>query len=177
MKIAGVMVAVSTAVVLLMPHVAEGAARVHGGGVVADPDGGYRGGRVAAARGQNGGAYARKRGFQTDGAGNGTVASGGVYRGPNGANGVTGARAGTTTRNADGTVNHQSGIAASGAKGSVESSGGFTKTQDGVTQSRTTAATGANGATYQGSTSYDKSSGLSHSSSCTDAAGNSIPCR
>lgn len=168
-----VLVGALAAIVLAVP-VAEASGRIRGGGVVANPDGGYSGGRAAAGRGANGGSYARGRAFQTDGQGNSTAASGGAFRGPNGA---SGARAGTTSRSADGTVTHQSGMAASGAKGSVESSGGYTKTQDGVTQSRTTTATGANGTTYQGSTSYDKNTGLTHSGSCTDAAGNAVPCR
>ena len=162
------------AAILLAAPTAEASGRVRGGGVAANPEGGYSGGRAVAGHGANGASYARGRAFQTDGQGNGKVASGGAFSGPNGA---SGARAGTTSRGADGTVTHQSGMAANGAKGSVESSGGYTKTQDGVKQSRTTTATGANGTTYQGSTSYDKNTGLTHSGSCTDAAGNSAPCR
>ena len=56
MKIAGVMLAVSTAMVLLISPIAEGAARVRSGAVAANSDGGYKGGHVAAARGQDGGA-------------------------------------------------------------------------------------------------------------------------
>ena len=151
---------------------AAGKLRVRG--AAANSAGGYSGGMAAAGRGANGGAYARGRAYQTDGAGNGSVASGGAYRGPNGA---TGARTGTTSRTADGTVDHQSGFSANGAKGSIQSEGGFTKDADGVTQSRSTTATGANGTTYNGSTSYDKDTGLTHSGSCTDASGNSGSCR
>lgn len=174
MKIMGALFSVAAAMVLLTTPAAEAAGRIHGGGVVANPEGGFSGGRAVAARGPNGGAYARGRAVQTDGMGNGTVASGRAFRGPDGA---TGARTGTTSRSDDGTVTHQGRLAANGAKGSVESSGGFTKTEDGITQSRTTTATGANGGSYQGSTSYDKNTGLTHSASCTDASGNSVPCR
>lgn len=174
MKTLRTMMAVASTLLLLIPPTADAAGRIRKDGVVANADGGYTGGRVAAARGANGGEYLRGRAFQTDGAGNGTVASGGAYRGPNGAQG---AWTGTTSRLADGTVTHQSAMAASGAKGSVESSGGFTRTDEGVTQSRTTTAIGANGASYQGSTSYDKETGLTHSGSCTNAAGASVSCR
>ena len=174
MKTVGALFTVAAAMILLASSAAEASGRIRGGGVAANPDGGYSGGRAVAGRGPNGGAYARGRAFQTDGEGNGKVASGGAFRGPNGA---VGARKGTTSRSTDGTVTHQGSMAASGARGSVESSGRFTKTPDGVTQSRTTTATGANGATYQGSTSYDKTTGVTHSGSCTDAAGNTVPCR
>ncbi len=87
-----VLVGALAAIVLAVP-VAEASGRIRGGGVVANPDGGYSGGRAAAGRGANGGSYARGRAFQTDGQGNSTAASGGAFRGPNGA---SGARAGTT---------------------------------------------------------------------------------
>ena len=102
------------------------------------------------------------------------MSSAAAVRGPKGAHA---ARAGTTSHTADGTLTHQSAMAASGAKGSVTSSGNFTHTDEGLTQTRTTTATGSGGKTYQGSTSYDKADGLTHSGSCTDAAGNSVTCR
>ena len=125
-------------------------------------------GFIAGGSSASGAAYLRGRSVSRDG-------SGGVYRGPNGGTAV---RAGQTTRSADGTISHQSGFAAQGAGGgSVQSSGGLTRSAAGVNQSRATTATAANGNTYSGSTSYDPQTGLSHTATCTDAAGNAIACR
>ena len=165
---------VMSALLLTIPPTADAAARIRKGGVVANPDGGYSGGRVAAAHGLNGGSYARGRAFQTDDSGNRKVTSAGAFHRPNGSEG---ARAGTTSRSADGTVSHQSAMAINGEKGSVESNGGFIKTDDGVTQSRTTTATGTGGTSYVGNTSYDKNTGLTHSGTCTNASGQSVSCR
>jgi len=136
-------------------------------------------GFVAAGGSADGAAYLRGRSVSVsvsgDGSGNATLRSGGVYRGPGGG---TAARSGQTSRSADGTLSHQSGFAAQGAGGgSVQSSGGLTRSADGVNQSSTTTATAANGNTYSGSTSYDPQSGLSHTATCTDAAGQVIACR
>ncbi|MFT3847413.1 MAG: hypothetical protein QM739_01675 [Propionivibrio sp.] len=174
MKTLRAVLAVTSTLFLLIPPTVEAASRIRKSGVVANVDGGYTGGRFVAAHGANGGEYVRGHALRTDGAGNGTITGGSAFRGPNGARG---ARAGTTTRLADGGVAHQSAMAASGVKGSVESKGGFTRTDEGVTQSRTTTATGAGGASYQGSTSYDKDTGLTHSASCANAAGDGVPCR
>ena len=132
-------------------------------------------GFIAGGSSASGAAYLRGRSVSRDGSGNATLRSGGVYRGPNGGTAV---RAGQTTRSADGTISHQSGFAAQGAGGgSVQSSGGLTRSAAGVNQSRATTATAANGNTYSGSTSYDPQTGLSHTATCTDAAGNAIACR
>jgi hypothetical protein len=54
----------------------------------------------------------------------------------------------------------------------------MTRTPDGdVSGERSTSATGAQGNTYQGQTSYSKGEGIEHSATCTDAAGNTIACR
>lgn len=137
---------------------------------------GHDGAAVGAVRhGPNGGGFARGRAISGDGQGNGRLVSGGAFRGPNGG---SGARAGETTRAADGSLNHRSGFQASNANGSVSSQGSATRSANGeITQSRTTTATGAAGNTYNGSTSYSKETGVVHSGSCTDAAGTAIPCR
>ena len=154
---------------LTMVHLPELAAQVSENVV------GRTGGAVTAVKGPEGGAAVRGRGYTTDGAGNGTAASGGAFKT---ASGATGARASTTTRNADGSASHQGGFTATGAKGTVDSSGNVTKGADGsVNGSRTTTATGANGTTYNGSTTYSKDTGVQHTGTCTDAAGNTVACR
>ena len=70
MKTLRTLMAAMSALLLTIPPAADAAARIRKGGVVANPDGGYSGGRVAAAHGINGGSYARGRAFQTDGTGN-----------------------------------------------------------------------------------------------------------
>lgn len=137
-------------------------------------DGGATAGRLAGGAGPNGGGFLRGRRTQGDGQGNVTSTSGGAFRGPNGA---SGARAAQVTHNADGSASRQGGFAASGERGSVQSQGNVSRTADGaVSGERTTSATGANGNTYQGSTTYTKGEGVSHTGTCSDAAGNSIPC-
>ncbi|MBS1196470.1 MAG: hypothetical protein H6R18_255 [Proteobacteria bacterium] len=94
------------------------------------------------------------------------------------ASGATGERTATNTRSADGTFNHQSSMTAIGTKGNIKSSGSMTKTADGnVSGQRNTTATDANGNTYNGSTTYNKTDGLQHTSSCTNAAGETIACK
>lgn len=151
---------------------AAGHFRAHGGH--RNAAGGYSGGTVAGARGPNGGGYLRGHRLTTDGNGNGTFKSGAAVRGPNGGEAR---RAGETTYGADGSVSHQSGFSASGSRGSVDSSGSASRTVDGAAFNRDTNATGANGNSYSGTTSYSKDTGLVHSGTCTDAAGNVIPCR
>jgi hypothetical protein len=111
----------------------------------------------------------------TDGQGNGAAASGGTVRGPNGGRAVRGSG---TTVNADGTVNHQGGVAVQGQNGSAQSRGGFTRNADGTVQGgRSTTATNSNtGNSYQGQTTYDSQTGVQHSGTCYDAAGNVIAC-
>jgi len=137
--------------------------------------GGTTAGAVTRHVGPNGGATTSRRVLRTDGEGNGMATSGRAWQTPNGG---TGGRAGVTTHSADGSVQHKSGFATSSAKGSVNSQGSLQRDADGnVTQNRTTNATNATtGNSYQGSTSYDSTTGLSHSGSCFDAGGNAIAC-
>ncbi|HEY9104217.1 hypothetical protein [Chitinimonas sp.] len=154
---------------------AEAAGRLRAGGVHANPDGGVSAGMVAVGRGPNGGAYQRGRALTTDGQGNAQAASGGRFRT---ASGATGWRKSDTQRSADGSVSHEGAFATSGAKGNVQSSGNYNKAADGtVSGSRNTTATGANGNSYTGSTQYDSANGVTHTGTCTDAAGNVISCR
>lgn len=137
--------------------------------------GGTTAGAVTRHVGPNGGATTSRRVLRTDGEGNGMATGGRAWQTPNGG---TGARAGATTHSADGSVQHKSGFATSGTRGSANSQGSLQRDADGnVTQSRSTNATNATtGNSYQGNTSYDSTNGLSHSGSCFDAGGNSIPC-
>lgn len=118
---------------------------------------------------------ATRRVVQPDGAGNAAVATGAAARGPNGARAV---RAGLTTRSADGTVQHKSGMRAEGAKGSVASGGSAIRSADGtITQDRTTTATSAtSGNSVQSTGSYNKDSGRTRTTTCYDAAGATIAC-
>ncbi|RIX46072.1 MAG: hypothetical protein D3M94_10170 [Rhodocyclales bacterium GT-UBC] len=137
-------------------------------------DGGVTAGRLNGGIGPQGGAHLRGRRTQSDGQGNVTSSSGGVFRG---ANGAQGGQAAQVSRHADGSASRQGGFAASGERGSIQSQGSASRSVDGtVSGQRNTSATGASGNTYQGNTSYTKGEGVSHSASCTDAAGNSIPC-
>lgn len=130
---------------------------------------------ITAHEGPNGGKYVRGRGLATDGQGDARYVSGGAFKGPDGA---TGGRAGTTSRSADGSMTHQSGMTAQGARGSVQSSGSATRDASGnVSQSRTSTATSAaTGDTIKTSESYTSGSGVTRSASCFDAGGNSIAC-
>lgn len=137
--------------------------------------GGTADGSRRVVTGPNGGTSASRRVIRSDGEGNATAGTGRVWTSPNGG---VGGRAGHTTVGADGSVEHRSGVATSGAKGSVSSQGSSQRDADGnVTGARTTNATNAaTGNSYQGQTSYDKATGVSHSASCFDAAGNAIAC-
>lgn len=140
-----------------------------------NPMGGSTAGAMRHQSGPDGGSFSQRRVMRNDGEGNGRVTSGGAFRTPGGA---SGARAGTTTYGADGSVQHKSGVTASGARGSMTSSGGYSVGADGaVTQNRNTTVTdAASGNTYQGSTSYNQTSGFTRSATCYDAAGNEIAC-
>ncbi|MFZ5638184.1 MAG: hypothetical protein ACOY82_16525, partial [Pseudomonadota bacterium] len=123
-----------------------------------------------------------------------------VVRGPNGG---TGGRAGSTTWNADGSAQHQSGAQWSGANGSGSTQGGFVRDADGnVSGGRTTSATGAQGGRYDANTSYGngtldrdvdatgrngnsyqstttatRGEGVDRTAACYDPNGNAIACR
>jgi hypothetical protein len=118
---------------------------------------------------------ATRRVVKTDGDGNATVATGAAVRSSSGA---SAARAGRTTRSADGTLQHDSSMRAVGAKGSVTSSGSATRSADGaITQNRTTAATSAtSGNSVRSTSSYNEDSGRTRTTTCYDAAGATIAC-
>lgn len=139
-----------------------------------NPAGGTTAGINRHISGENGG-LTQRRVIRSDGEGNGRVSSGGTFHGPNGA---VGGRAGTTTFSSDGSAQHQSGMAVSGSQGSVKSTGSATVDANGnVTQSRDTSVTNATtGNSYQGSTSYNSSTGVTHSATCYDGSGNVIAC-
>lgn len=144
----------------------------------ADASGGVR------LRGQNGsaGAVAGKKGVAGRAAGTTTAEDGTVTRasasGFRGANGARGGRASTTSVSPDGTVTRNAGAATSGARGSASSQGNFTRSADGTASgSRSTNATNATtGNSYSGSTTLNDGA-LSHSGTCTNAAGETIACR
>jgi hypothetical protein len=105
--------------------------------------------------------------------------------------------------NSDGSATHQGGFQASGKNGSIQSSGSAQRDANGNiagqrsttaqgangssyqgsttygngTATHTTSATGKNGDTYQGQTTYTKGQGVQHSGTCKDASGNVIPCK
>lgn len=127
---------------------------------------------VAGARGVAGRAHGTYYGAD----GSVTHASGGAFRGVNGSNGY---RASATTVNPDGSISRQGQLSASGARGSVNSAGGFTRSADGSwSGSRSTTATNnQTGVSYAGSTSIDPTTGKPvHSGSCADASGAAVAC-
>lgn len=182
-----------------LPATAAGV-RFHSG----NGEGGEAAGAAHAFKGPNGGAYVGGHVVATDGHGDAGAASAEAVRGPNGGKA---ARAGKTTRQADGSLTHQSGFKASDAKGTAQSSGGFARNADGTasdtrttsaagtaggsynstrsfdktaagtTAQRDTTATNKAGDTYSGETTYNSSTGVTHSATCTDPSGNVIPCR
>lgn len=131
-------------------------------------------GAVVAGAGPNGGAGVRARGC-TQGDTSATCASGGAVRGPNGGRG---ARASTTTVNEDGSATRRSGLAAQGSDGgTLTSTGSTTRNADGtVNGARSTSATAADGSTYQGTTTYDPATGVTRTTTCTDASGAVVAC-
>lgn len=131
--------------------------------------------RSHQASGPNGGSVARSRVVQGDGTGNRSALRNRSWTTPAGG---SGARSASNVRNADGSLGHDSSIAASNARGSVSSSGGFDRSADGtLTQSRNTTVTNANtGNSMQSSSSYSADAGRSRTVSCYDAGGNAISC-
>lgn len=137
-------------------------------------DGGVTRGFGAAHAGEAA-SGARGHVVRTDGQGNGSVTSGAVVSTESG--GVF-KRAGHTTRNADGSAQHDSGFTGSNSKGSVQSQGSATRDAQGdVTQNRTTTATSANtGNSAVSTSSYSKDGGFDHSVNCFNATGAAIAC-
>ena len=138
----------------------------------ANAAGGGTGGGFRGVQGAQGGAF-RGGAHATDGQGNAAGFRAAGFQGPNGAQG---ARAGRWSRSADGTVQHQSAGAMSGARGSVQSQGSFAKSSDGTySGSRETTAESKSGYGYEGSTTVSNGS-VEHSGTCTDPSGNAVPC-
>ena len=99
-------------------------------------------------------------------------AVGGVSVATDGAFGHTGFRAGSTTHGSSGYIQHVSGFAADGNRGTGESTGAFAWDGLGtINGSRTTDVTTETGSSYEGSTSYAAGSGMSHEAEYTTAYG------
>ena len=130
--------------------------------------------RRTALTGPNGG-VAVHRGRNTLHRGGGaTHASGGAVRLPDGR---AAARMDRTAVHRDGSVTRTSGFAAAGPNGSVVSGSTAHHGLDGsASRARVTAAVGSDGSTYHGSTTWTAGAGVQHTSTCTDASGNAIPC-
>jgi len=135
--------------------------------------GGVTGGSVHNWTGPNGGTATGVRGGWTNGDGDGVFGSRGCVSGAAG----QGCRAGVTTFD-NGTVNHQSGFVAQGANGgSATSRGGFTRNADGTSAgARATDIIGPNGGSYAGQTTWDSQTGVTHTATCMDAYGKTVPC-
>lgn len=148
--------------------------RVRGRAVAHTADGGRAAVTGAAARGERG-AYARGRKIISDGQGNVAGRSGGYVQG---ADGGSAGRQGSFYRNADGSAGRQGSAFVEGPNGgSAATSGSVTRDADGsVNGSRSTTATGASGNTYNGSTTVNDGQ-ISHTGTCTNAAGETIACR
>jgi hypothetical protein len=153
---------------------------------------GADGGRIAATRaaGVGGhGAYARsrhvasgvrgtaahRRAVAADGAGNVRGRSGGYVHG---AHGGEAARHGGFHRNADGSAGRQGSAYAHGPHGGTAStSGSIARDADGnVSGGRSTSAAGANGNRYSATTTVGNGV-VVRTASCSNAAGETIPCR
>jgi len=159
-------IAIAAAVVSVNVH-ADGSRFHH-----QNPAGGITAGAKHSGSGANG-SYANGHTVVTDGAGNGDAKSSGEMTT---ANGGTAARSGKTSVASDGSASHDSSFSASGAQGSIDSQGSASKASDGtISQSRTTNAAGANGS-YQGTTSYNSGTGVSHTATCTNASGQTVSC-
>lgn len=159
--------------VLAIDTAHAGGFRVHGGGTAVTSQGAVSG-RGAAVRGPNGGGMVRGGGTAVDSQGNFVSGHGGAFN----TGTARGARAGTTTGTVGSGVRHQSGMAVQGTQGTATSSGSFsTDGAGGASGSRNTSVqSSSSNASYQGSTNYAKGSGVSHTSTCTNAAGDTVSC-
>ena len=168
------------------------------------PNGGHATALRGAGHGPNL-AGARGRNLRGDGQGNVHGRSGGYVRGPHGGIGyrqddfyrhadgsagrsrdvyVQGGHGGSAQRqadayrNSDGSAGRSRSTSASGRYGgSLDASGSFARDADGtLSGSRSTSAGGRNGGHYTGSTTVQDGV-LTHTRSCTDAAGQAVACR
>lgn len=150
---------------------AQGAGRA--GFVRKNSAGGVSAGRAGGFKGPNA-ASAHASSVATDGQGN---AVGGSTRAFKGAGGQTGVRAGGFNRSSDGTIEHKSSAAVEGEKGYANTQRSFSKDSQGNVSGKTeTNVNSKSGGNYQGSTTYETGSGVSHSGTCYDAGGNVVPC-
>jgi hypothetical protein len=139
---------------------AEGGRAAHAGGTV-------NGSRLKASR---------QQGAAADGQGNLAAGKSGGFTTEAGGQGLRNRK---FKRNADGSINASGqGAVTTANGGSAERSGSFTRDADGnASGERSTTATNANtGVTMDASTSYSKGSGVSRSTTCHDAAGNTVSC-
>ena len=164
------------------------------GSTTRDADGNVSGSRTTTATGKNGGTYDGSTSWDNGevthtgtvtGANGGTAQTNGSYtRGDDGkfdgsrTTTATGAKGGTyngsTTLN-DGQVTH-TGTRTGANGGTVQAEGSYTRDEDGkVDGSRSTTATGAKGATYNGSTTVTDGQ-VSHTGTCTNADGAVVDC-
>jgi hypothetical protein len=129
---------------------------------------------ASAVRGSHGVA-GRRGGAVADGQGN---AVGGSQRGFATDSGAYGGRTIGFRRSSDGSVNAGSSAYTSGANGTARRDGTFTRNADGTASGeRNTTVTNANtGVTFDGTATYNKETGLSRTTSCKDAAGNTVNC-
>lgn len=140
-----------------------------------NPAGGQTVGGSRHAAGPNGGGAAQRGFVRSDAEGNVQKGNVRMFRTPNDGQAL---RFGNTVRGSDGSVQHQSGVRASGDKGSLQTSGGYQRDAEGnLTQNRDTTMTNAQtGNSYQGNTQYNKDSGVTHTATCFDASGAEIAC-
>lgn len=149
---------------------ADATGRFVAGGIRGRVGGGVVAGHASGFRGPNGAAGIHGRRTVTDGQGDVHTASAGAWRGPNGS---TASSHGSATRNADGSGSFSHSTAASGANGGSYDSSTTGATGQGITHD--TQATGAHGNTYTGQTTVTKD-GVTHTGSCSNASGATIPC-
>lgn len=122
------------------------------------------------------GSLRRGRAFHADGQGNATAVRGASLQGSDGGSLE---RRTSRSHSSDGSRQSERSLSATGSQGnSLQSNGGRAySAESGPSRSRTTSATSAaTGNSVQGSTSYSRDGGLSHSLSCQDASGAAIAC-
>lgn len=131
-------------------------------------------GKVVAAS-KNGNSIVKGHGVKTNADGSITTANGQAFKA---ANGAVGAHAGSTTINPDGSATHLGGLNAKGQKGSVMNQNSAYKNSDGTYggSSNTAITSNKTGNSYNGTATYDSTTGLTKSATCTNASGAIIAC-
>lgn len=159
---------------VVSPQTAEAGGGYLFKGARQNASGGVTAGSRRVIRGAEGNYYRNGRGIYTDGSGNGSAWHSKGFHGPNGASANV---AGGTTRSADGTLEHRNSRSYYGQNRTYTSDGTFSKNSEGqITANKNTSATAANGASYNGSTSYDPASGLTRTQVCTNQYGETVEC-